>query len=360
MNRSTVDQLSVSAGTEANGGQAFVRPINPGVVNVNPLLHLKKVMKDYPAMSSWAKVMLQDKGKANAPDWPNWCFLPMGGWAAMIDVSSVIAGGFEHLFDSSKGIGVLAALGTWRYSQGIYRFDPDLLSALTATELSGDLPCELFQRLPEWCVYVETPGLSWLESPLHGFWAHMEWDVNHQRKELRFVLNTEDGLIAQPLHLGKWSVETAISKTMDFAGENDISSGLSELFGLDLPLDNILAVELKPLIAILLYLCSEEPEIDPLRMPQASPTKTVFKKGKKGPYLFTPDKPRVLRVGDKAGRLLRIAAQDQDSGRTVKSHLRRGHWHGFWTGPRSGQRRFVYHWIAPLVVEGRKNDDAAD
>lgn len=321
------------------------------MTNVSPARYLKTVMKTYPAMSSWVQILLEGKGKDGAPDWPNWCFLPMGAWGAMINTQSNIGHEFAKSWDVTKGVGVLSAIGTWRYSQGIYRLDADLLAALAETELSGDLPAELFHRLPEWCVYVETPGLSWLDSSLHGFWAHLEWDIDHRREELRFVLNTDQGLVPQPLHLGKWSIEEAITKTLAFTTAN--GGGLLKFLGLDSLLQDPLAQELKSLVSILLYLCSEEPDIDPMRMPQSTPSRQVFRKGKKGKYLYTPEKPKVFRVGDRVGRLLRNAAEAQVSGRTVKTHLRRGHWHGFWTGPRSGERIFIYRWIAPLVVEGR-------
>lgn len=110
--------------------------------------------------------------------------------------------------------------------------------------------------------------------------------------------------------------------------------------------------ELRSLISIVLYLCSSEPDIDPARMPNSTTRELPFRKGKKGNYLFTPDKPRVFRVGGTLGEKLRGAAV-QATRKTVKTHLRRAHWHGFWKGPRSGERTFFYRWIPPLVIEGK-------
>lgn len=86
--------------------------------------------------------------------------------------------------------------------------------------------------------------------------------------------------------------------------------------------------ELRSLISIVLYLCSSEPDIDPARMPNSTTRELPFRKGKKGNYLFTPDKPRVFRVGGTLGEKLRGAAV-QATRKTVKTHLRRAHWHGF-------------------------------
>ena len=80
--------------------------------------------------------------------------------------------------------------------------------------------------------------------------------------------------------------------------------------------------ELKPLISILLYLCSDEPDFDPLRTPQPRPSRPVLKQGKRGQYIFTPDKPKVFPVGVRVGPVLRHAFESEVTGRTVKTHLR--------------------------------------
>ena len=41
-------------------------------------------------------------------------------------------------------------------------------------------------------------------------------------------------------------------------------------------------------------------------------------------------------------------------GGTVRPHMRRAHWHHYWTGPRGGDRQLVLKWIPPIAV-GIKN-----
>lgn len=48
----------------------------------------------------------------------------------------------------------------WRMTQGIYRIDPTLYADLVDTEIAGDLPSDVLMHLPEWCIYIETPGLQ--------------------------------------------------------------------------------------------------------------------------------------------------------------------------------------------------------
>jgi hypothetical protein len=316
--------------------------------NVSPMRHLKTVMNTYPGMSSWAKFCLERKGIDDFPDWPNWCFLPSWCWAALAYRQN------EHMSVSElfEEGGFLSVIGAWRYSQGIYRMDADLLSALTETDMAENLPSELFQRMPEWSIYVETPGLPWGGSPINGFWASVDLDFKTQDKYLWFVLNADRGLLPFCIELGVQSVDELMRKAMEMMS-GELNSQCSN-FAEGSVRRNF--QELRSLISIVLYLCSSEPDIDPARMPNSTTRELPFRKGKKGKYLFTPDKPRVFRVGGTLGGKLRGAAV-QASRKTVKTHLRRAHWHGFWKGPRSGERTFFYRWIAPLVVEGKKQSE---
>src|SRR5262249_31771482 len=52
---------------------------------------------------------------------------------------------------------ILSALFAWRATQGIYHFDPTLAAELQATPLTGSIPVEVLQNLPEWCTYLAFP-----------------------------------------------------------------------------------------------------------------------------------------------------------------------------------------------------------
>ncbi len=101
-----------------------------------------------------------------------------------------------NLFDPMLNPASIIALSTWRITQSVYRFDPDLLEELITQPFEGDLPCEAFKRLPEWCVYIEfgtKPQLKHIyaeaEGPARdienktfdGFFAHLEYDVKDNR-----------------------------------------------------------------------------------------------------------------------------------------------------------------------------------
>lgn len=101
--------------------------------------------------------------------------MPLGGWYAIVS-----GGGSKRVaIDRIGDVARLGALGAWRVSQGIYRFDPALYGALPSTPVDGELPCEVLYRLPEWCVFrlneigaVAGPGYSRSELQLDPTFCH--------------------------------------------------------------------------------------------------------------------------------------------------------------------------------------------
>ncbi len=107
---------------------------------------------------------------------------------------------------------------------------------------------------------------------------------------------------------------------------------------------------LMPLISLVLYLCSANPDFGVSERP-ARPTSTKTKKH--GWRLFQASGPTIWHIGERIGRLIREARESEACGtsdRSVRPHIRRAHWHGYWSGPLSGPRRFDYQWMPPIPV----------
>ena len=70
----------------------------------------------------------------------------------------------------------------------------------------------------------------------------------------------------------------------------------------------------------------------------------------------------VLPVGTRIGAALQTAkraddgAGDKDKQRDAKTqnspvaHMRRAHWHHYWTGPKTGERKLILKWLPPIPV----------
>lgn len=311
-----------------------------------PVQLLNRMMKAYPETGKMVDYLWSGRG-VDLPDWPDWCLLPISGWYAIVSTSNGVT---ELRPPLTSDLTSLAAVGTWRYSQGIYRIDPDVLTALTDSPICGNIPSEVLFRLPEWCVYAETPGRQWMDETYHGFWAHLEWDASTKMTELRFLLDCESGPMSLALHVGPWTITDALDRMFTETKKQGMKHGVD----FDPSPEDVqeAAAYTSPLVSILLYLCSEGPEINNARQPGVSPMRARPTKTKRGWRLFPAPGPRIWTTGEHLGAKLRQAVSGDPTGRTVRAHLRRGHWHGYWKGPRQGERKFIYHWLHPLIAGG--------
>jgi hypothetical protein len=337
-------------------------PRAPQPTDPRPRQVLAAVGRGYP--DAWALVDRLRAGRGDdVPDWPDWCFLPLQG------IQAIIGRGARVLPpERLSHIGIVGALATWRVTQGIYRFDPDLAAAVAATPLADELPAALLYRLPEWCVYIETPGRAYRGRPLHGFWAHLDWEDGDGDDELRLLLDVartpaealdpRHGQIPVPLILGAGSLADALERV--------IASGRRRVreLGLDVPADALGSIEqqlgdIAPLVALVLYLCAENAEIARAEAAgSARPLRPEPTRTKRGPRLFPPARAAGWDVGVRIGAALRRAAAGQreptaplaDAGSrsAPRPHIRRAHWHTYRIGEgRTGRK---LRWVAPVAV----------
>lgn len=294
-----------------------------------------------------------------APDWPQWCYIPIAGAQAAvandagIDVSMLGVVYPQRIADAAR----LAALAAWRMTQGIYRFDPAVYEAVSATPVTGDIPDDVLSRLPEWCIYVETPGLMMGAQAVHGTFAHLEWDVKAQRAELRLLLDGDD-LVPLPIHLGRWPLSDAIERAVTTATAASLSRG-----GEALPAGATgqLRTVVEPIVSLLLYICTQAAEIGGKGAP-GNPSPVRTRRG--GWRLFPADGPRSWDVGVRLGAALRAAYAAEQTGQGLphagpRPHIRRGHWHTYLSGPRVAadgaavpkeERRADLRWQPPIAV----------
>lgn len=319
-------------------------------IGLRPKLALAEAGRRWP--QAWAQfdVFRAGRGK-DLPVWPEWCFCPMAAAYAILSA-------YRGYRSDTAQCGILAALAAWRVTQGVYVFDTDVFDAVWDTPLNSDIPADILYRLPEWCVYVATPGRTALDHPLNGFFAHMEWDANTGRTELRLVLDIghdapprsalSDCLIPIPLHIGSDSILSAVERSLRTSQRRADEQGVP--FDADSLISPITAT-VTPLVSLLLYLCSEAAEIgDGTRAP-AYPSPVITRKH--GPRLFPPDRATTWDVGVRLGAALRQARQAESNGSgpgagTVRPHVRRAHWHTYRVG--AGRQGRALRWINPILV----------
>ena len=300
--------------------------------------------------SAWRLADELRADRSGLPEWPDWCFLPIAGWLA---IAQRILGRSASPANAILAASSLAAMGAWRVGQGVYRFDPDLYAALVETPVRGALP-EALTRLPEWGVYVETPGMTYDEMPLVGFFSHMEWDVNRHQAELRFLLDVDDEgrprLFAVAVPLVGDLTEALESTTK--------ASGIAVSPDFDV---STMASRLEPLVSLLLYLCSERPDVSG----EWPPSRPHPRRTKKGLRLFPPKvPPKPWVVGASIGSALRRAraggeTKADDTGgadrHRPRPHIRRAHWHTYRVG--KGRQGTKLRWLSPILVGAGDDSD---
>lgn len=220
--------------------------------------------------------------------------------------------------------------------------------------MTGDLPCDVFYRLPEWCVYIETPDVQTAWGRQYGAWVHLEWDANTGRTELRLVLDTDEQLLPMILHLGDWSITEALER---FGIEAANQAGCEWIAPHPEQITDLKTI-VEPIVSLTLYLCSSNAEFNGNRPERPKPKYT-----KRGWRLFPPDKPRTWDVAVRLGSAIRkyyLAEQTEQTGlhSGPRPHVRRAHWHSFWTGPKNDtdKRRIVVKWLPPIPVNVGDNE----
>lgn len=289
--------------------------------------------------------------------WDPRVFLPLDGWHRLIREAEPNISEERRYYKSL----LLSTAGAWRPGQDVVRFDPDLQAMLAKTPISGDLPAETLARLPAWSVWFDSGPMTVNGRDFEGFFAALEQDEERTRLFLRMIFAGRKGRRAILLPLGPWSLEKAVFLANELVRRNRGRNGLP-IDETDLP---YVDAGLHAALNLVLYVCSLNGERPPglsriqvaaFSFPQAKKTRHS------GWRLFPPAKPKIHFLGKGLGERLREAAASDTVGmRSGPSpHIRKAHWHGYWNGPRKGERSFELKWLPPIPVAMREKREEAD
>lgn len=245
----------------------------------------------------------------------------------------------------ARHVSPINTLACWRMTQGIYRFDPALYESLVDTPLTGDLPADVLTRLPEWCLYLETPGLHVLKidggkADLAGAWVRN--DIENGWPALLITLDIPEAPRPE-------SATIILRGTLD----ESVEATLKEWDSAGDGMSRKVADYLRPIVNLVLYLVGSD-DISGAHGAPGNPEPKRTRRG--GVKLFAAEGPRSWEVGVRMGSALRRAyhAAEVQLGGThsgPRPHVRRAHWHSFWTGKiGSEERRLKPRWLPPIPV----------
>lgn len=276
--------------------------------------------------------------------WDDRCPLPIG--AAFTYLSNSMPQG-----SASARASELTAAWAWNQYKISYIYDPYLAQALCAQaenmEDTDILPSDIIMSLPYPCLYISSDAIC---DGVVGFWVWIEDDVNTHDIELRIQWLNEDGkTVPGVLHLlPQATIAQCVEDTIRVIEQHNVSEGLTRRA--IKAQKNIVPYILRSL-QLVLYLVSDDADI--------SMSRITKRKGKTSKQNYKDHVTEVV-VGVRVGSVFRKARKNKDgmsiqnTGNTVAPHMRRGHWHRYWVGPKGGERKTIIKWIAPIIVHGDK------
>lgn len=303
----------------------------------------------------WAHVDQQrlDPARGSA-GWPRWCYLPYERARQIMEnfrpglpaeIEQLAASTPELRLESARRVLAyeLCLLSAWRHTKGVYRFDPDIYEMVNDTEIDRDLPCELLQQLPEWCVTIETPGLRMRDTPK----SYVMVTTTQRAGESIILLNCN---LFCPI-----IVPLARQSIADALEHAQVTGELQEVY----------EPFVRRALCLAIFLCCDEPDVSQgIDRRLVKPTKT-----RHGLRFFPPEKVQQWTVGERMGATLRFAAREweamadntpeeqlaegEGSRRArPRPHARKAHFRRVYYGSRDNPR-CVWKWFPSTLVNAR-------
>jgi hypothetical protein len=310
-------------------------------------------------------------GARTATMGPDWCWSSMSLAAALVPRAG---DGGDDYFVARGGATLLWHLGAWRKGRSVYLFDPALAEALVATDGNQRLPVDILHRLPAWGCYLVLPrpipiegehGLALdadFEPVVGGCFVSLDWDGRYSHSELRILLDVHAAadpavpryLLPQALVLNEAvSVDEAHRRALRHNAALATRAGVAVLDeSRRSPAASQATSIWAQVLPLILYLCAMNADLtlpDGRSFGRHRPSRT-------GP---AAPAPTVVHAGWRTGADLRRSAQTAARGTSTATrhsapHLRRAHWHHYWTGPKRdpARRALELRWIPPTLVLG--------
>lgn len=280
------------------------------------------------------------------------CYIPIGECMSLLDTSSIKCAYIGQ---------IMAATASWRIHKQIYQFSSEMEEMLMKQNNNKDtiVPVDVFDNLPYQCIYIKLSQ----ENENDGFFVHFDDDVTAKRLELRILLVDKNNVwkaLFLSIEKGKTLQENA-TKLIEETERMKRASHIESSFDKEDLIKNYIDT-IKPYLQLILYICSENKEIE-----ENPEQKKITRKPKSKEFI--KDKFREVQIWDLGLQTTEIIRKynkshininkienkevhtTNKSGTPKKPHSRRGHWHHYWKGTiGTDERRLVLKWVAPTFI----------
>lgn len=251
----------------------------------------------------------------------------------------------------------------WNRYKKIYQFHPNFIHYLATTEL-GEIHKEIIEKLPFKSFYISFDGAVLTEDylkqpsgdyvPATGMFIHVYIDKNDW---ISFsIVVTAEGNAGQPCYIA-FQDGDSFDYVRDF---RKFDPEMKKLAGItDQNIDSIMEREsykdpfYKLAINACEYLCASNAEIRDIKIPKKDRPVVQGKNQKPKPVNVQVSQVG-YRLGEKFEKMYSyLEAESKRTGvKGIKRrpHVRRAHWHHYWTGP--GRTILEVRWLEPVFVMG--------
>lgn len=247
----------------------------------------------------------------------------------------------------SLPVGCVSLWSRWRNCRHVYRFDNELVSELERMTPCGSMPIKALELLPYPIVFVKAriyvPMWSGNKVEVPGFFAWTDGEDPIRSLAILPIGQTTPLLI----ELRHDTFDKVIDELCKYDGymRDDIARnhGEDKVVKLADDYETLVRRYVGCVINLLLYIVADNSDQDVVYRPSTGRKR----KGKSSDST-------VHDVGTRIGRALgqarvRYERTGNKLGGTVRPHMRAGHWHHHWVGPRDN-RKLTLRWHAPVFV----------
>jgi hypothetical protein len=249
------------------------------------------------------------------------------------------------------------SIAAFRSTKFIIRLDPDMADMLVRTQVPDKLPSSVFRHLPAWSFYLEIPKSIQAKSgieDIHG--AYVTIAASSGKTSLVVLAISNESTSEPVLHIiREFGDIIDMARFIDPQG-TDPKLATEKMIRSD--------VLIRYVTSVAMYMSSKEPDYESSVRP-SNPTAIRSARG----MVFPEKKDAItLALGYRIGAAINAASKENTentssvtTGRTMPAHLRKAHWHHFWTGQRPdgsgiGNRKLVLHFLPPIPVNLDNNE----